>query len=352
MDDTTVTETQEPNTFDDGAAGAAKSRGMDVAANGPAGATAGDGWLLLIHQLPAEPAYLRVRILRRLKAAGAVALKNSVYVLPENAAALEDFHWIRREVVDGGGEATLSTVRFLEGTTPSELKAAFGVERDREYEEVAAAARAAHGAAPTRSDIERLRRRLEAIVERDYFGAPQQASARHALRALEEAIAERDAPAGSVTAMEADVVAATGPHGATWVTRAGVFIDRMASAWLIRRFIDDAARFEFVTPEGYEPKPDEIRFDMWEGEYTHEGDRCTFETLVARFGLKGAGLAPIAEIVHDLDCRDGKYGRAEAVGIGSVIRGIAASHARDEDRIQAATHVFDALYARFAADIG
>ncbi|HEY2806387.1 MAG TPA: chromate resistance protein ChrB domain-containing protein [Gemmatimonadales bacterium] len=132
-----------------------------------------------------------------------------------------------------------------------------------------------------------------------------------------------------------------------WVTREGIKVDRIASAWLIRRFIDPRARFKFVTAKGYKPGPDELRFDMYGGEYTHEGDRCSFETLLARFGLKEAALRHIGEIVHDVDCKDEKFARPEADGVASMVQGIAAGYPRDEDRLARGAAAMDDLYASF-----
>jgi hypothetical protein len=295
------------------------------------------GWLLLIHQLPADPAYLRVKVLRRLKRVGSVALKSSVYLLPDRDEAREDFHWIRQEIVDAGGEATVSAARFLEGTSGEELEHLFNRERDQEYAELTASATAlAEREALAEADVERLWQRLGEIRGRDYFDAAGRAEAERTVRGL----------AGRLKGESMDDTMPK-PEGATWVTRAGVKIDRMASAWLIRRFIDPRARFKFVPPSGYEPKRGEITFDMFEGGITHEEDRCTFEALIRRFGLNEPALGPIAEIVHELDCKDGKFERVEAPGVASIVRGIAAAHARDEDRLAASTHVFEGLLARF-----
>ena len=137
------------------------------------------------------------------------------------------------------------------------------------------------------------------------------------------------------------------PRGATWVTRKGVFVDRMASAWLIRRFIDPDARLKFVAAKDYKPLAGELRFDMYRGEYTHEGDSCTFETLVRRFSLDDPALTAIAEIVHDLDLKDDKFERPEASGILAVMKGLTAEVDEDEKRIARGTPVFDGLYAQF-----
>lgn len=141
----------------------------------------------------------------------------------------------------------------------------------------------------------------------------------------------RDAPPGA-------------PDGATWVTRDGVFIDRIASAWLIRRFIDARATFKFVPARGYKPRPGELRFDMYQGEYTHVGDRCTFETLLKAFGLRDRALRALGEIVHDIDCKDDKYGRDEAAGVRAIVEGIAHATDDDAERIERGALVFDGLY--------
>ncbi len=138
-------------------------------------------------------------------------------------------------------------------------------------------------------------------------------------------------------------------QGRTWVTRTGIKVDRMASAWLIRRFIDPEARFKFVPAKGYRPEEGELRFDMFEAEFTHEGDLCTFEVLVQRFGLADPALRAIAEIVHDIDVKDAKYGREEAPGIGQLVAGIAAAHASDEERLARGSALFEDLYSLHAA---
>jgi hypothetical protein len=144
----------------------------------------------------------------------------------------------------------------------------------------------------------------------------------------------------------------TAPDGATWVTRQGVHVDRIASAWLIRRFIDPAARFKFVPARGYRPRRAEIRFDMYEAEYTHEGDECTFQTLVRRFGVKDRAVTAIGEIVHDIDCKDEQFGRPETRGVSSLVRGIASQHDDDAERLERGAALFDDLYASLGRPAG
>ena len=137
------------------------------------------------------------------------------------------------------------------------------------------------------------------------------------------------------------------PRGRTWVTRTGIHVDRIASAWLIRRFIDADATFKFVPAKGYRPEPGEIRFDMFEAEHTHEGDQCTFEVLLKRFGLEDAALKPIAEIIHDLDLKDDKFERDETSGIAQLLAGLYASEEDDARRLARGSDLFESLYRSF-----
>jgi hypothetical protein len=135
--------------------------------------------------------------------------------------------------------------------------------------------------------------------------------------------------------------------GRTWVTRQGVFVDRIACMWLIRRFIDPAAAFRFVAGKQHKPGAKEVRFDMFEGEFTHEGDRCSFEVFLDRFLPKDRALAEIGKIVHDLDLKDARFGLPEAAGFGSLLSGVASAYTSDEDRLAAGGALFDHLYAFF-----
>lgn len=138
-----------------------------------------------------------------------------------------------------------------------------------------------------------------------------------------------------------------GLAGRVWVTRRGVRVDRIASAWLIRRWIDADARFKFVAGTGYEPGNGEVRFDMFEAEFTHDGERCTFEVLAALAQPKDSALREIAEIVHDLDLKDAKFGRPETAGIANLINGIVAGSDDDEARLRRGAQLFDDLYRSF-----
>ena len=310
------------------------------------------GWVLLIHQIPPKPDYLRVKIGRRLQRVGAIAVKNSVYVLPDGDQSVEDFQWIRREIVDGGGDASVCRAAFIDGLTDDQLRDAFRAARDADYAEIAEAARALQPAARTRArfaasgrgedEVSRLRKRFAAVAGIDFFEASGRAAADKALNAVEMKLT----PANVRQAAASSRVDRGKYRARTWVTRKGVFVDRIASAWLIRRFIDPDARFRFVDPDTYRPMPGELRFDMFEGEFTHEGDRCTFETLVHRFGLESdPALKTIAEVVHDIDMKDGKYDRPDTAGVESLLMGIARSSPNDEERVVHGGALFAALYA-------
>jgi len=310
------------------------------------------GWVLLIHQIPPKPDYLRVKIGRRLQRVGAIAVKNSVYVLPDGDQSVEDFQWIRREIVDGGGDASVCRAAFIDGLTDDQLRDAFRAARDADYAEIAEAARALQPAARTRArfaasgrgedEVTRLRKRFAAVAGIDFFEASGRAAADKALNAVEMKLT----PANVRQAAASSRVDRGKYRARTWVTRKGVFVDRIASAWLIRRFIDPDARFRFVDPDTYRPMPGELRFDMFEGEFTHEGDRCTFETLVHRFGLESdPALKTIAEVVHDIDMKDGKYDRPDTAGVESLLTGIARSSPNDEERVVHGGALCAALYA-------
>ncbi|MFN7144907.1 MAG: chromate resistance protein ChrB domain-containing protein, partial [Myxococcota bacterium] len=185
------------------------------------------------------------------------------------------------------------------------------------------------------AEVARLRRRLDEVRAIDFFEAP----ARRPTEGLVAALEARLRPAPSPASRRDEWT------GRTWVTRRGIKVDRMASAWLIRRFIDPEARFKFVEGKDHVPLVGEVRFDMFAAEFTHEGDLCTFEVLARRFVPEDAGVAALAEIVHDIDLKDGKFGRVEAAGVAMLVDAIAGAHPGDEERLARASAVLDDLYA-------
>jgi hypothetical protein len=307
----------------------------------------GDGarWLLLIAQLPPKPDYLRVKLRRRVQRIGAVALRSSVFVLPNRPDATEDLVWLRTELLADGADAILCAASPIAGMTDAELERRFQASREGDYDEIIEEARAlsTSGVAEEASRaLPRLRRRLDEVAKLDFFGAERGRVARDAIAELSaRAFARPDAAAGTTGSAP--------PRGMTWVTREGVFVDRIASAWLIRRFIDREATFKFVPARGYTPLGNEVRFDMFDAEYTHEGDRCTFETLLARFALDDPALRALAEIVHDIDCKDARFERPETAGLESILAGLVRAQPDDARRVEHGSVLMDALYAQLGA---
>jgi hypothetical protein len=311
-------------------------------------------WLLLMHQLPAQPAYLRVKVSRRLTSVGAVPLKNSVYVLPASDAAQEDFQWIRREILEGGGDASVVEARMVEGLSDAEIESRFRDSKDAEYGEVAAQLRTLRASLPKKrriseddrtdllAKISRCQQRIEAIALSDFYGA----SGREVATGLVNELLGK-LPLLGAAHSPASVERPAVPHGCVWVTRTGIHVDRIASAWLIRRFIDPAASFKFVSAKGYVHGEGELRFDMFDAEYSHEGDHCTFETLRERFALTAPGLRELSEVVHDIDLKDTKFARPETVGFAACLNGICRNSADDEERLRQGTLLLEALLSHY-----
>jgi len=311
------------------------------------------GWLLLIHQIPTMPDYLRVKVGRELQRLGAVAIKSSVYVAPAAPAMRKALAGIARGIHQRGGEAVVCEAQFVDGLTDGAVEDLFRQARDSEYSAVAKEAkgiaagmrggRAADDARrrPAARRLERLRLRFDEIVLRDPFGARGREAAARTLSLAEDRLEGVDLRAKRVAGRPEP------PRGATWVTRTGIMVDRIASAWLIRRFIDPDAAFRFVTARGDRLGRDEIPFDMAGAEFTHRNGNCTFEVLVEHFRLRDSGLRPIAEIVHDLDLEDAKFGRPEAAGVDRMILGLAIAKQSDPVRLAQGGAMFENLYESF-----
>lgn len=322
-------------------------------------------WLLLVHQLPPRPTSARVKTWRRLQALGAVAIKNSVYVLPNTPQAREDLEWVRTEILALGGEATIfvaNRASALGGDQFGDLVAAFHRAREQDYRRLDAElerlhARAAARKAPARPALERavraLRRRFEEVARIDFFGAPAGRETAGALAALERAL-ERPAAAASA---RAPLAAADFRHR-TWSTRPRPGVDRMASAWLIRRFIDAEAAFQFSAAAAgagaagtSAAAPAAIPFDVFGAEFSHRGGGCTFETLAEQFGLREPALRRIAEIVHDCDLNDHRYGAPETAAVGRLVEGLRLAIADDGVLLEQGMTLFEALYRSFASEL-
>ena len=311
-------------------------------------------WLLLIHQIPPKPDYFRVKIWRRLQKVGAVAVKQSVYVLPDTEQAYEDLLWIVKEIDEGGGTASLSRTVFLQGISDAQVKALFHDARDEDYEKIVGDAQvfiknltqvskksSRALVLKTKKELSRLQHRFDEVVAIDFFHASGRDAAESILLECNTLLKETNDTPVSTSRTVAHV------HGQTWVTRKGLYVDRIGCAWLIERFIDREAEFKFVADEKYSPQIGEVSFDMFDAEFTHQGDKCTFEVLVETFNLATTPVTAIAEIVHDIDLKDDKYGRPEMVGIQALFSGMAMTCSNDQERLQRGVTILDELYACF-----
>lgn len=297
-------------------------------------------WLLLLYGLPTRKSSSRVSLWRQLKKSGAVALKTSAYVLPDEPQHRERFQWLAQQVRENGGEATMVYATDIEGTSDDDIIRMFNAVRAEEYaafvSEIGAFI-AANRRRPSDNfavELARFAARLEEVRQIDFFNAPQ---AEEAKMQLERARA--------LHAKKAAVPSILSPRryrGRTWLTRPRPEVDRVGSAWLIRRFIDPQARFVFATtPDAY---PHALPFDMVGVEFTHQGDDCTFETLIKRFGIDDPILRRIAEMVHAADIEDGKYARTECIGIDRVLKGWGRLGWSDNRLLERGGECFDALY--------
>jgi len=301
-------------------------------------------WLGFILQMPLKPAYHRVKIWRRLCDLGAINLKSAIYLLPKASTTFEDLQWVKRETESLGGEGVIIDLHFLEGITDKDIQALFVQERDADYKKLL------HEIGPPSGEksspqsfkrIQKMKRKWESIANIDFLKPPHKRKVLSLLEKWEMKMLSRSQPnAGKKSTKEKY-------KGAVWVTRQSIGIDRMACAWLIRKFIDPKARFKFVEDKAYNVRSNEIAYDMFSGDFSHQGDKCTFEVLIEAFPLKDLRLQKIAQIIHDLDMKDDKFGMEECPGIKLLIEGIQKSYTDDLDRLGHSNLLFDNLYASF-----
>jgi hypothetical protein len=306
-----------------------------------------DPLLLLLVGVPPTPSSLRVRVWRRLRSLGAVPLKRSAYLLPDTPDRYEDFQWLAQEIQREGGEATLVRVQQIENVTPDDVRRLFHEPRDQDYRQLAARYRkmlqgldrkSAATSTRVQEELARLAKDHQRIRDIDFFGAPGGAE----VRRLEEAVAMRSRRPEPVRREGRPTLDLTKLRGRQWVTRPRPHIDRIASAWLIKRFIDPEAQFLFAPPAEF-PK-DAIPFDAPGVELSHQGEDCTFETLIKRARLRDRRLGRLAEIVHEADLRDGKYPHEEARGIDLAIRALLAASPDDQQVLAQGMTLCEGLY--------
>ncbi len=299
-------------------------------------------WLILLYTLPASHAAARLSFWRQLKRLGAVSLKTSAYVLPQRPEQEESLQWLAQQIRQEGGEATLLRSAQVDTLSINEVTDLFQLARTADYEELLAAAAALKPASSRKSaasgdidpaEVERLKKRFAAIRKIDFFDCPAAGKVRQVLDGLlqvKKPALKKNAP-----------VRISDYQGRVWQTRPRPELDRVASAWLIRHFIDKKATFVFDAKAAADGAT--VTFDMLEADFGHEGDDCTFETLVRRFSLKSAGLPEVAEIVHAADLDDGKFQNTEGLGLMSVLRGWARQGLADDEILRRGIDLMDGL---------
>ena len=289
-------------------------------------------WLALAYSLSEPSSSRRVAVWRRLRQLGAVSPAGSAYLLPESDETREAFGWIAQEIRDGGGQALVLEVERLEPAEESRVIEAFRAARDEDYKKIAAEASEAS------VNLEKLRRRLQEISRIDFFGAPEGPRTAAALERL-EAASGRPGPVSPASPVDLARY-----RGRTWVTRPRPHVDRLSSAWLIRRFIDPEAVIRYG-----EPREGEVSFDMPGAEFSHTGGLCTFETLLAAFRLEEPALRALAAIVHEIDLHDSSSTAPETAGVEAILDGWRAAGWADEELERHGLALFEGLYRSLGA---
>jgi hypothetical protein len=309
-------------------------------------------WLTLLMRLPPTPTRHRVGVWRKLQRMGAIRLKGSGWILPETPETTELFQWLVEEIRSFRGDATLLHVDRIEDMPDERLADLFHKARADEYQailhgckEVGAQIdrlRAAHrgSVTPIRTKLDAVKRELDRIEAIDYLNSPTGRRARAAWESVARRLRTLETrPRTGAGRPRASLP----PPGSTWVTRPRPHIDRIGSAWLIKRFCDPQAKFAFADPADAAKKG--IAFDILGAEFGHHGEDCTFETIVTRFGINDRRVKLIAEIVHEADLHDRKFTRDESTGLDLAIKGLAASTPDDHQLLERGMQIFDGLYS-------
>ncbi|MBI3353358.1 MAG: chromate resistance protein [Nitrospirae bacterium] len=318
-------------------------------------------WLLFFYSVPARPVSSRVKIWRRLAKAGAIQLKGAVYVLPYSERHYEFLQWLISEITAMKGDGAFVKARGLEGIKDSEIIELFNRQRERDYKgiekrlveierqfnNIKKGGTAKKGKRLTEL-LSRIIKEFDGLRKIDFFSARAGRTLEAKIRGMKAEAKNLTGYTGkrAVSAVALVLRQAKDYQGRTWATRKRPYVDRMASAWLIKRFIDRDASFKFIDEEeiGHLNR-DAAAFDIRGGEFTHQGDLCTFEALLKAFCIKDKGLKKIAEIVHELDMKDSKYTSNEAMGIEGIIIGITKTAKDDANALEKGMAIFEMLYA-------
>ena len=299
-------------------------------------------WLLLTFTLPTKRASQRVEVWRKLQRYGTVPLGNSGYLLPSSPGNEERFQWLATSIRKYGGEASIVHVRSIDNISTPQLIARFAEARAREYQELIRELQK-FSSLPVQKRVvgrlSRLRSRFQEIVEVDFFDSPSQ-------KRVGDLLAQADEARVTTRLPETAPIKRQDYKSRVWVTRPRPGVDRSASAWLIRRFIDPKARFAFAPEERVPPAA--VPFDMFQGGFGHRGDNCTFETLQNDFRIRDRKVKLISEVIHDADLADDKFGRKEGYGIDEVLKGWARQGIPDQELLDRGMQLIEGLYHSLA----
>jgi hypothetical protein len=316
-------------------------------------------WLLFFYSLPSKPVGNRMKVWRKLSQIGAVPFKGSGYILPNSEENYEYFLWLTSEVIDKGGEAAFVQVDRIESMTEKEIIDFFNSSREREYlpveEEMENVERRIitlnQGEYPGREgkameSLNRLAKEFETIKRVDFFSSRKGIALEKRIKEARDRINSFSSEDPATAEKSIAQKNLKDYQGKIWVTRPGPYVDRMASAWLVRKFIDLTAVFKFIN-EGVPvtPKGNRVTFDQKNGEFTHQGDLCTFEVLIKSFALKDKALKKMAEAVHQIDLKDNKYPAPEANGLEELLKGIRKMTTDDQEILNKGMALFEMLYA-------
>ncbi len=314
-------------------------------------------WLLIFYNVPSQPVSNRMKIWRKLAKAGAVQLKGAVYILPANDEHEEFFQWLIGEVKSMGGDGAFVRVSEIKAMDVGDIRELFLRQAEKEYHglekqvdalerKVQSAKKGTTGlAAVLGGEFSKLKKEFEAAQGRDFFGSPAGEVFFKRIRVLEGGLKSVERTKAE-TPIRIEMKQIRDYQGRMWATRKNPFVDRMASAWLIRKFIDPKASFKFMDERGLAKVGGKtVAYDVRGGEFTHIGDLCTFEVLMKSFGIRDRAVGKIAEIVHELDVKDEKYGTKEATGLEEILTGIRKAYKDDAAVLEQGMQAFEMLYS-------
>ena len=290
-------------------------------------------WLLLVFSLPRKGASLRVSVWRKLQRYGSLPLGNSGYLLPNDIANREKFEWLATTIRSARGDASVVEVQSIDNCATQELKKRFSEARAEAYRKLLSEAAGPQSSKVSPTRIARLRQRFQEISAIDFFGSPMRDQAERALAALN---GPRNPDSDRMKISPGDY------RGRVWITRPRPGVDRVMSAWLIRKYVDPRARFAFAVGEN--KFKNVVPFDMYEGGFGHQGDDCTFETLTKAFHIRDKIVQIMGQIVHDADLFDEKFGRREGFGIDEVMKGWAKQNLSDAQLLERGMQLAEGLY--------